>query len=98
MAAGICWACRHPRATVPPARFTFWLPIRDFDVFQTANPFTVAPGMFGLSVVDAPCVTPNVAPFHCDAPDEYLFWDGVHPTRAVHGLLAEAAADRVWQP
>jgi phospholipase/lecithinase/hemolysin len=72
--------------------------ILDFDAFQTLNGFVAAPGQFGLSVVDAPCVTPNLAPFHCDTPDEYLFWDGVHPTKAVHALLAEAAADRLWQP
>ena len=65
--------------------------IVEFDAFQTLNAFVAAPGLFGLSVVDAPCVTPNVAPYHCDNPDEYLFWDGVHPTTAVHGLLAEAA-------
>jgi phospholipase/lecithinase/hemolysin len=62
------------------------------------NAFAAAPGLFGLSVVDAPCVTPNVAPFHCDTPDQYLFWDGVHPTRVVHGLLADAAATRLGQP
>ena len=72
--------------------------ILDFDAFQTLNGFVAAPSQFGLSVVDAPCVTPNLAPFHCDTPDEYLFWDGVHPTKVVHGLLGEAAADRLWQP
>jgi len=72
--------------------------IIDFDAFQTFTGFVAAPGVFGLSVVNAPCVTPNVAPFHCDDPDEYLFWDGVHPTRAAHGLFAEAVATRLGLP
>jgi phospholipase/lecithinase/hemolysin len=47
---------------------------------------------FGLSEVDAPCITPNVAPFFCQTPDDYLFWDGIHPTKAVHTILANEVA------
>ncbi|OGW45052.1 MAG: GDSL family lipase [Nitrospirae bacterium GWC2_57_9] len=50
------------------------------------------PAAFGLVVADAACVTPNVPPFECREPDAYLFWDGIHPTRAVHGMIAQNAA------
>jgi outer membrane lipase/esterase len=37
-------------------------------------------------------VKPSDEPFFCQAPDEYLFWDGIHPTRAAHTIVAQAAA------
>lgn len=35
------------------------------------------------------CVEPNVPPYTCDLPADHVFWDGVHPTKTVHGLIAE---------
>jgi hypothetical protein len=51
-----------------------------------------APAARGLSEVNAPCITPNVAPFFCQTPDDYLFWDGIHPTKAVHAIIANEVA------
>jgi phospholipase/lecithinase/hemolysin len=52
-----------------------------------------SPTAFGLMNVTMACITPGVAPFVCRNPDSYLFWDGIHPTRAVHEILAEHAAE-----
>ena len=37
-------------------------------------------------------------PSLCSDPDQYLFWDGVHPTEVGHALLGQAFADAVPEP
>jgi outer membrane lipase/esterase len=62
------------------------------DAFRLLTDIVSDPGAFDLDNVTATCVTPDVAPFTCDDPDEFLFWDGIHPTKAGHAILAAAAA------
>jgi phospholipase/lecithinase/hemolysin len=62
------------------------------DAFQLLNDITADPTAFGLTNVEDACVTPDIPPFKCAKPDEFLFWDGIHPTRVGHALLAEEAA------
>lgn len=64
-----------------------------FDVFAILNEVVAAPAAVDLTEVAQPCITPGtkVKPF-CSKPDEYLFWDGIHPTRAGHRILAQRAS------
>lgn len=59
-----------------------------FDVFVALNG-AVAEGRFANA--DAACISPNMPPFHCLTPKDFLFWDGIHPTRAGHEVLKERA-------
>ena len=66
--------------------------VKRFDAYQKVNEVVANPGAYGLAVVNAACVAPNIPPFECKRPDEYLFWDGIHPTAAAHGILAQEVA------
>ncbi len=66
--------------------------ITKLDLFQKLNDLSANPASFGLREVTTACITPNVAPFKCDMPDDFLFWDGIHPTKVVHAILAKEAA------
>jgi phospholipase/lecithinase/hemolysin len=63
--------------------------IHRFDLFALVNEAVATPAAFGLTVVDATCITPGVIVHaECSHPNRYLFWDGIHPTRAGHAILA----------
>ena len=59
-----------------------------FDAFTGVEKIVNHPRRFGLTNVTEACIQPNVPPFRCRKPDDYLFWDGIHPTRAGHEIIA----------
>lgn len=63
------------------------------DAFQILNAIVANPAAFDLTNVTNACVTPNVAPFTCKPADEFLFWDGIHPTKVGHAILAREAGN-----
>lgn len=66
--------------------------IARLDAYTLLNAIVADPQGYGLTNVREACVMPSTEPFFCQAPDEYLFWDGIHPTRAAHTIVAQAAA------
>lgn len=56
------------------------------------------PSAYGITNVSDPCITPGQPPFACTRPDGYVFWDGVHPTKAVHALIAQLALAVISAP
>jgi len=68
--------------------------IRRLDVAALFAAIIADPAAFGLRDVENSCITPGVrAHAVCRHPRRYLFWDGVHPTRAAHRRLALAALE-----
>jgi phospholipase/lecithinase/hemolysin len=77
------------------AQLAFALPgisLERLDAYELLLEIVLDPAAFALTDVKSACVTPGVAPFTCQDADSFLFWDGIHPTRAGHAILARQAA------
>ena len=69
------------------------------DVFSLLNDVVADPQAFGLTNATDPCLSFGViGGAICAKPNRYLFWDGAHPTKSGHALLAEAAAEILASP
>jgi phospholipase/lecithinase/hemolysin len=59
------------------------------DAYSIFNQVIASPATFGFVNVKDPCLSPPSS--ICSNPNQYLFWDDVHPTTAAHELLADRA-------
>jgi outer membrane lipase/esterase len=62
-----------------------------FDAFGLLEPIQENPRRYGLANAEDPCI--QIQPFFpvagtCAHPDRHFFWDGIHPTRAGHAIIA----------
>jgi phospholipase/lecithinase/hemolysin len=65
------------------------------DVYTKLNEVVANPAANGFVNVTDACITPNQPPFTCAQPDTYAFWDGIHPTKALHAIVAQQAIDAI---
>ncbi|MGI9341504.1 MAG: SGNH/GDSL hydrolase family protein [Gammaproteobacteria bacterium] len=94
--AGIASEIADARATLAG------ITIFDVDTFGFLNAVIANPASVGISNVDTACYDGTLGVGGpgsvCGNPDEYVFWDGIHPTAKAHQLLGEFALAQIPVP
>ena len=76
------------------------LTVFDVPTFSAIDKIVANPSAFGLVNVTEPCFsgTFDTPGTECANPDQFLFWDGQHPTKVAHALTATLAFDVLTGP
>jgi outer membrane lipase/esterase len=79
---------------------SFGLSMNYLDAYGLIDDAVGDPGAFGFSNVKDPCFTGTTTSGgdFCANPNQYLFWDDVHPTAAAQALIANAAISALSVP
>ena len=87
--AGLHQALTQLEATLPG------LDIIEFDTFGLFNTAIANPAAYGFTNATDPCFDGVSV---CANPDQYVFWDTVHPTARSHQIIGNAFAAAVPEP
>ena len=71
--------------------------VTELDVNTLFADLLADPNAFGLTNVTDPCLTNFKSGFQfegiCDNPDQFLFWDDIHPTTAAYRIVSDYALE-----
>ena len=71
-------------------RATLNVSITELDVYAGNQAILADPAAFGFTNTTGTCLEIGGAGV-CANPDEYLYWDGTHPTAAAHAIIGQSA-------
>jgi len=83
-------------------RASLGIDIIEFDIFSILNSIVANPAAFGMTNTTDACFSgatgiggPGTV---CATPESYVFWDGIHPTAAMHEIIGDLATAAVPVP
>lgn len=83
-------------STVNTLSEAYSLDVARLDLYGLLQSLVKKPEQIGLTDVTDSCLTPGVIVHAiCKHPNDYLFWDGIHPTHSVHEFLASQALQQL---
>jgi len=78
--------------TIALLKLQYGLDLKVLDLYGLVDNAIADPVPYKLKVVDSSCINVGVvANSFCSQPQTYLFWDGIHPTRAGHAIIRNNA-------